>query len=182
MLESDDAVLLQRIAAGEREAFQAFYQRYGGRVLAYVRLLSRDREIAEDVVQEVFLTVWRKAASYRVERGDIPGWLYTVTRNKLVDLWRRRGRAVEDENFDLGTLLADEPGAEAHVVSLSVRKALTGLKREQREAVEMAYFGGLTYEETASRLKVPLGTLKSRIRAGLAAMRSSLLGTRGLES
>ena len=133
--------------------------------------------IYEDVVQEVFLSVWRKAASYRSDRGDVPGWLYTITRNKLVDLWRRKGAAVEDPDFDFTQLLATGPGAEAQVVSLTVRKALSALGREQREALELAYFGGLTYEETAERLALPLGTLKSRIRAGLAAMRAVLSGS-----
>ncbi len=177
MLEPADAELINRIATGDRDAFRAFYERYAARVLSYVRMLARDREVAEDVVQEVFLSVWRKAASYRSDRGDVPGWLYTITRNKLVDLWRRKGAAVEDPDFDFTQLLATGPGAEAQVVSLTVRKALSALGREQREALELAYFGGLTYEETAERLALPLGTLKSRIRAGLAAMRAVLSGS-----
>ena len=86
-----DLLLLARIAEGDLEAFQAFYDRYAGRVLAYVRQLSRHRDGAEDVVQEVFVAVWRRAASYRPDRGDPMGWLYTITRNKQVDLWRRQG-------------------------------------------------------------------------------------------
>lgn len=170
-----DLRLLERIALGERDAFQELYSRYAGKVLAYVRMLSRDSHAAEDVVQEVFLAVWRKAASFQPERGDAPTWLYTITRNKLVDHWRRRGPLTQEPDFDLG-LLADEraPGATAAEARLSVRQALTGLSRDQRQAVELAYFGGLTYEETARRLELPVGTLKSRIRAGLAAMRATL--------
>jgi RNA polymerase sigma-70 factor (ECF subfamily) len=173
-VEVSDAQLIGRIAAGDRDAFRAFYERYAARVLSYVRLLARDREVAEDVVQEVFLSVWRKSASYRADRGDVPGWLYTITRNKLVDLWRRKGGAVEDPDFDLGRLEAADPGGDGRVVSIAVRRALATLKREQREALELAYFGGLTYEETAERLALPLGTLKSRIRAGLAVLRELL--------
>ncbi len=169
-----DAELVARIAAQDAEAFRHFYDRYAGRILAYVRQISRHPEAADDVVQEVFLSVWRKAASYRPERGDVPGWLYTITRNKLVDMWRRKGGVVEADGFDFAALVGGDRGADGHVVDLSVRKALGELSREQREAVELAYFGGLTYEETARRLSVPLGTLKSRIRAGLARMRARL--------
>lgn len=169
-----DAELVARIARQDNDAFRLFYERYGGRILAYVRQISRHPEGADDVVQEVFLAVWRKAASYRPDRGDVPGWLYTITRNKLVDLWRRKGGLVEDDAFDFEALVGGDRGAEGHVVDLSVRRALAELTREQREAVALAYFGGLTYEETARRLSLPLGTLKSRIRAGLARMRARL--------
>jgi RNA polymerase sigma-70 factor (ECF subfamily) len=167
-----DAVLLGRIAEGDVESFQAFYGRYAGRVLAYARQIGRDREIAEDVAQEVFVVVWRRAASYRPDRGDTPGWLYTITRNKLVDHWRRTGDPAHLEEIDERRLAeAEEPAGD---LRLSVRQALSRVEPEQRRAIEMAYFGGLTYEETARRLELPLGTLKSRIRTGLKALRSLL--------
>lgn len=168
-----DLELLARIAAGDRQAFHAFYQRYAARVLAYVRQLTRDRAPVDDIVQEVFIAVWRKAASYRVERGDPAGWLYTITRNKLVDSWRRHGKGAETDTAEPETT----PVASAAPTSdlrLDLDQALARLSRDQREAVEMAYFGGLTYEETAQRLQLPLGTLKSRIRAGLMSMRATL--------
>jgi len=170
----DDALLLSRIAEGDREAFRLFYERYAGRILAYVRAIGRQRDAAEDVVQEVFLSVWRKAASYRPDRGDVAGWLYTITRNRLVDRWRRRGGVTEESELDFDLMASPERGAESKIVDLSVRKALAGLSADQRQALELAYFGGLTYEETAERLDLPLGTLKSRIRAGLARMRTIL--------
>lgn len=175
--EPTDAELIAAIAAEDRDAFHAFYDRYAAKVLSYVRMLARQREIAEDVVQEVFLSVWRKAPSYRPDRGDVPGWLYTITRNKLVDVWRRKGGMVEDEEFDFDQLLAPDAGGERQVVGFAVRRALGELKPEQREALTLAYFGGLTYEETAERLALPLGTLKSRIRAGLAILRGVLSET-----
>jgi len=171
-----DAELLSAIARADAEAFRAFYERWADRVLAYVRRISRDRESVEDVVQEVFVQVWRRAASFRASRGDVPGWLYTITRNRLVDRWRRTGGRREDEGFDLGGLVAAERDEGGRVVDLAVRQALSGLGPEQREAIELAYFGGLTYSETAERLGLPLGTLKSRIRAGLACMRGLLDG------
>lgn len=168
-----DAVLLGRIAAGDIDAFQAFYGRYAGRVLAYARQLSRQGDAAEDVTQEVFVAVWRRAASYRPERGDVTGWLYTITRNKLVDLWRRTGEA--NDFGELDERLAGT--AEPEDLNLSIRQALARVAPDQRRAIEMAYFGGLTYEETARRLELPLGTLKSRIRTGLKVLRSLLEGS-----
>jgi RNA polymerase sigma-70 factor (ECF subfamily) len=169
-----DAALLGRIAAGEIDAFQTFYGRYAGRVLAYARQLGRQGDAAEDVTQEVFVAVWRRAASYRPERGDVTGWLYTITRNKLVDLWRRTGETLDLAELDERRLAeAVEPGD----LQLALRQALSRVAPDQRRAIEMAYFGGLTYEETARRLELPLGTLKSRIRSGLRALRSLLEGS-----
>lgn len=176
--EPRDASLLERVAAGDLEAFHLFYERYAGRVHAYVQQLSRSREGAEDVVQEVFLAVWRKAASFRPERGDAAGWLYTMTRNKLVDGWRRAGQGAEAvEALDFQRLPAERP--ETTELLLTVRQALARVAPDQRRAIEMAYFGGLTYEETADRLNLPLGTLKSRIRTGLRAMHGVLQGRPG---
>ena len=172
---SSDRLLLACIAEGDLEAFQIFYDRYAGRVLAYVRQLSRNREGAEDVVQEVFVAVWRRAASFRPERGDPAGWLYTVTRNKLVDLWRRQGETLS--GLDGMKELSEPAGpAEGGDLRLTMHQALARVAPEQRRAIEMAYFGGFTYEETAQRLDLPVGTLKSRIRSGLKSLRVVLEG------
>jgi RNA polymerase sigma-70 factor (ECF subfamily) len=165
-----DAVLLGRIAQGDLEAFQAFYTRYAGRILTYARQLSRGRDLAEDVVQEVFVTVWRRAASFRPERGDPAGWLYTITRNKLVDHWRKLGEPADLDELDERRLAEGGPGD----LRLTMRQALSRVPSDQRRAIEMAYFGGLTYEETAKRLDLPVGTLKSRIRSGLKSLRTVL--------
>jgi RNA polymerase sigma-70 factor (ECF subfamily) len=170
--EAGDTALLKRIAGGDLEAFQTFYQRHAGRVLAYARHLSRNADLAEDVVQEVFVAVWRKAASFQADRGDPSGWLYTVTRNKLVDLWRKRGETAGLDELSLQQLA--EPMPAGSELLLTLRQALDHVPSDQRAAIEMAYFGGLTYEETAERLRLPLGTLKSRIRAGLKILRSVL--------
>ncbi|MEZ5313845.1 MAG: sigma-70 family RNA polymerase sigma factor [Thermoanaerobaculia bacterium] len=103
-----DIALLGQIAAQDSAAFRLFYERYAARVLAYVRAMGRGREQTEDVVQEVFLAVWRKAASFRRDRGDVPGWLYTITRNKLVDLWRQRPVGSDPVEADLARLPTGE--------------------------------------------------------------------------
>jgi len=173
--EAGDSVLLARIAAGDIEAFQVFYQRNAGRVLAYARQLGRRPDLAEDVVQEVFVAVWRKAASFQADRGDPCGWLYSITRNKLVDLWRKNGETTALDGLDLHRLAGPE-GQDGELL-LTMRQALTRVAPDQRAAIELAYFGGLTYEETAERLRLPLGTLKSRIRSGLKTLRLVLEGS-----
>ena len=167
--EIRDEELLAATARGDLDAFHAFYRRHAGRVLAYARRLSGEPALAEDITQEVFTAVWLRAATFRPDRGNAVCWLYTLTRNKFVDHWRRSGG-------DIGTETLDEPrhsgsstgGGDLRV---SLRQALDRIAPEQRRAIEMAYFGGLTYEETADRLSLPVGTLKSRIRLGLRTMR-----------
>jgi RNA polymerase sigma-70 factor (ECF subfamily) len=166
-----DAALLARIADGDLGAFQTFHNRYAARVASYARQLNRDRQLDEDVVQEVFTAVWTRAASFNSARGDASGWLYTLTRNKLIDLWRRSSRGGPAEEIDDRRLPARREESD---LRLTLRQALSHVSPEQRQAIEMAYFDGLTYQETAHELELPEGTLKSRIRLGLRTMRSVL--------
>jgi RNA polymerase sigma-70 factor (ECF subfamily) len=164
-------ILLARIADGDLGAFEAFHDRYSGRVATYARQLNRDRHLDEDIVQEVFTSVWTRAASFNPARGDAAGWLYTLTRNKVIDLWRRSSKGGRTEEIDDRRLAARR---EEDDLRLTLRQALSHVPPEQRQAIEMAYFDGLTYQETAHELDLPEGTLKSRIRLGLRTMRSVL--------
>lgn len=166
-----DEQLLARIAQGDLDAFQSFYDRHASRVVGYACKLARDRHLAEDVTQEVFTSVWTRAASFRPERGDAPGWLYTLTRNKFIDHWRKGSRTTTEEIDDDRLPAARGEQKDLH---LTMRQALAHVPPDQRKAIEMAYFGGLTYQETAGELELPVGTLKSRIRMGLRAMRAVL--------
>ena len=167
-----DARLLAATARGDLDAFQAFYERHADRVLAYARRAGRDAVLAQDIAQEVFLAAWNKAATYRPDRGSAPAWLYTLTRNKLVDHWRKAGRDREMDDLDDGRL--PHPEHRDRDLDLTLRQALSRVEPDQRQAIEMAFYGSLTYEETAERLALPLGTLKSRIRVGLRALRGML--------
>jgi RNA polymerase sigma-70 factor (ECF subfamily) len=171
--ETDDESLLAATARGDLEAFYQLYLRYSGRVLAYARRTCRDAALAEDVTQEVFTAVWTRAATYRPDRGSAPAWLFTLTRNKLVDHWRRSGRSAEMAALDDLRTLAQGP--EDGDLRVTLRQALAHASPEQRQAIRMAFFNGLTHEEAAARLALPLGTLKSRIRLGLRTMREALL-------
>lgn len=163
--------LLSRIADGDRCAFQTFHDRYAARVASFARQLNQDRQLDEDIVQEVFTSVWTRAASFNPERGDAAGWLYTLTRNKVIDLWRRSSKGGQAEEIDDRRLPAPR---EEDDLRLALRQALSHVSPEQRQAIELAYFDGLTYQETAHELELPEGTLKSRIRLGLRTMRSVL--------
>ncbi|MBI2840216.1 MAG: sigma-70 family RNA polymerase sigma factor [Acidobacteria bacterium] len=171
----EDRTLLAAIAIGDRGAFQQFYSRHAGRVLGYVRQLTRNPALAEDITQEAFVAVWLKAASYQADRGDPAGWLFTITRNKLVDKWRRGDRDAETDGAPILAGLADPPNPID--VRVSLRQAMSHLTDDQRRMLEMAYYGGLTYEETADALRVPVGTLKSRMRAALGQLRVILEGS-----
>jgi RNA polymerase sigma-70 factor, ECF subfamily len=169
---SIDEGLLARIAQGDLGAFQTFYERHAPRVVGYARKLARDLALAEDIAQEVFTSVWTRAGSFRPERGDAAGWLCALTRNKLIDHWRRASRLAATEEIDDRRLAGAR--SEESDLQLILRKALTRVSPEQRQAIEKAYFEGLTYQETAGELELPVGTLKSRIRLGLRVMRSFL--------
>jgi len=170
--ERRDEELLAEIACGDLAAFHLFYERYAGRIFAYACRLSRDPVLAEDIAQEVFTAVWKRAGTFQPDRGTAAAWLFTLTRNKLVDHWRRTGGGAGQEKLDEPRLPAS--GDAGGDLGLILRQALARVPPEQRQAIEMAYFNGLTYEETAGRLALPVGTLKSRIRLGLRAMRTVL--------
>jgi RNA polymerase sigma-70 factor, ECF subfamily len=170
--EPRDEELLNGTARGDLASFHTFYQRHATRVTAYAQRLCGDRTLAEDVVQEVFTAVWTRAGTYRMDRGGISTWLYALTRNKIIDLWRRFERNRQAEELDERWAGQVFPGGGD--LRLALRQALKRVAPEQRQAIELAYFGGFTYEEVAGRLDLPLGTLKSRIRLGMQKMRTVL--------
>jgi RNA polymerase sigma-70 factor (ECF subfamily) len=152
---------MKRLVNGDKLAFEAIYDRYGDLVYSTALRVLRDPHIAEDMSQEIFVRLWRKPASYVAERGRFLTWLISVTRNRAVDEIRSRGRRQRYE-----TASPEEPR--------TVRAALAELPPEQRQAIELAYFGGHTQQEIAERLGQPLGTVKTRIRLGMQKMRAAL--------
>lgn len=168
-----DSELLARIAAEDRLAFRSFYDRHSGRMLSVLRHLCGNDDLAEDLLQDVFLLVWRKAPSYRPERGEVGGWLYTIARNRVADTRRGAPRPRRLETDEVLVMPTSPPAVEDEM-RLTLQEVLASLAPEQREAVDLAYFSGLTYAETAERLALPLGTLKSRVRAALARLKESL--------
>jgi RNA polymerase sigma-70 factor, ECF subfamily len=169
-----DSELIRRAARSDHAAFDALYRRHSDRVFRIALRRLRDRGSAEDAMQETFAAVWRSAGSYRAERGSGTAWLYTVARNAIVD--RARRRPVEPS--DPPDAVFDGPGPDAETEAAWLRDrlydAVRRLPEEQRVVIELAYWRGLSQSEIADRLVLPLGTVKTRTRAGLARLADAL--------
>jgi len=176
----DEEDLLAALAAGDRAALAGLYDRYGRQAWALARRICADDDHAQDAVQEAFLAVWKGAARFDPVRGRVGTWVMTLVHHKAVDLVRRedgarrRTTALDDERTDLPSVPAAEGEALAAVTATAVRRALDTLPDEQRRALALAYFGGYTQREVASLTDSPLGTVKSRMFAGLARLRAVL--------
>jgi RNA polymerase sigma-70 factor (ECF subfamily) len=171
-----DGDLIRRVARRDANAFELLYQRYSRPVFGLALRRLGDRMRAEDAVQETFAAVWRSARTYRPERGAGAPWLYTVARNAIVD----RSRNRNEPPIEVPDTAALEPGpaerAEDSYVAWRVHRALEGLSGNERDVIELAYYGELSQSEIADFLGIPLGTVKTRTRAGLSRLADLLEG------
>ena len=178
----DDRSLVAQVTDGDAGALEALYGRYGRACFGLARRILADEQFAQDVVQEVFLTVWRDASRFDASRGGFSTWLLSMTHHKAVDSVRReenlRKRRTTAEALE--TRESDGPRVEDAVWSLlrreRVREVLATLPEPQREALVLAYFGGYTQREIAGLTATPLGTVKTRMLAGMRRMKESLDG------
>jgi RNA polymerase sigma-70 factor (ECF subfamily) len=174
--EATDSELLVRVAERDRDAFDTLYHRYVRSIFGLALRRLRDRERAEDAVQEMFAAVWRSAGTYRPERGPAAPWLYAIARNAIVDRVRGHNELPEE----VPELVSAEPGpaerAESSYVSWRVHRAMEELPEKEREVLELAYWSGLSQTEVASFLGIPLGTVKTRTRSALARLADELEG------
>jgi RNA polymerase sigma-70 factor (ECF subfamily) len=177
--EPTDGDLLQRIGAGDRDAFEVLYRRYARTVLGLALRRLGDRGRAEEAVQETFTSIWRSASSYRPERGPGAPWLYAVARHAIVDRFRARTEPAAEAPEEASTEAGPPERAEASFVSWRVHRALEELPQTERTVIELAYWGGLSQSEVADYLNVPLGTVKTRTRSGLHRLADLLEGELG---
>jgi len=186
----DDEELMERLGYRDLGAFRALYDRYGNLVYSAALRVVRDAQIAEDMVQEIFLRIWRRPDSYVAQRGRFVTWLTSVTRNRAVDEIRSRGRryrhetaSPEEQERELPAPDRNDPALRAEVSDQRrlILAALAQIPAEQRQIIELAYFGGLTQQEIAERLSQPLGTVKTRIRLGMQKLRAALTAEFKLE-
>lgn len=177
-----DRSLVALVQEGDASALEALYERYGRPCYSLARRVLGDATLAQDVVQEVFLTVWRDAARFDPERGAFSSWVLSMTHHKAVDTVRReenlRKRRTSVEVLDEADPAS--PSVDDEVWSAMrrdrVRSALAVLPEQQREALALAYFGGFTQREIAGLTATPLGTVKTRMLAGMRRLRTALEG------
>ena len=177
-VDTSDESLLTRVASGDDDALGRLYDRFGRVAYGLALRILRDERLAEDAVQDAFLTVWRQAASFRPERANARTWVLTFVHRRAVDLVRREERRRAEPlapEVEGGTGSAAE-AAELRQRREAVQRALAQLPEEQRRPIELAYYGGFSQSELADRLGEPLGTIKSRMFTGLKRLRE-LLGT-----
>jgi RNA polymerase sigma factor (sigma-70 family) len=181
---SDEALLALIPTPDGNPALAELYDRYGGVAYGLALRIIRDSALAEDAVQDAFLAIWRTARTFEAERGKPSTWILTLVHRRAVDLVRReeRRRAPAPEVTEDRALAAPSPDEEASLRErrLAVQEALSQLPQDQREALELAYYGGFTQSELSEHLSVPLGTIKSRMFAGLRRL-GDLLGEAGLD-
>jgi RNA polymerase sigma-70 factor (ECF subfamily) len=173
LMETDED-LLEQVAAGDRaDALPGLYDRYERRLYGLGLRLLPDRGLAEELVQETFVRLWRSAAQFDPARGSAETFVFTIARRIAADLWRRRSSRPIEPEPDAGRV--DPPnGVDTLVVELTVREALDTLPEAQRQVLELAYQHGLSQAEIAERIGAPLGTVKTRTYHALRAMKSAL--------
>jgi RNA polymerase sigma-70 factor (ECF subfamily) len=182
-LANDDEQLIMKVAEGDRAAFGSLYDRFSSPLYSLaLKMLANEAE-AQDILQEVFLSVWNKASTFRADRGSAFSWVVTQLRNRAIDRIRsrrRRGELLEANAPDLepsgSAVSSSADNCEISERAREVRSALSQLSDDQRQVLRLAYFEGLTQVEIAEKLEEPLGTIKARAHRGMARLRTILKG------
>ncbi|MGB0082566.1 MAG: sigma-70 family RNA polymerase sigma factor [Terracidiphilus sp.] len=175
-----DSALIERMMAGDEAALSTLYDRYSAMLFGMLMRILRDQQAAEEVLQDLFLQLWRNAAQFDAGRGSLPAWLMVSGRNRAISRLRgRRDREVlEEEEGDYANTFVSGQNIEDEAVraqlARNVSAALEQLPAEQRQAVELAYFEGMTQSEIANRTGIPLGTVKTRMRTAMQTLRQIL--------
>ena len=165
-----DASLIERTARGDRAAFEELYRRFARPVLAMAIRQLGDHGRAEDAAQETFAAIWRSARSFRAERGSGSAWLYAVARHAIIDRARQRPEPAAEAPEDAAVDASLDEQVESSWIAWRVHAAVDRLPERERVVLELAYWSGLSQTEIASYLDVPLGTVKTRTRTGLARL------------
>ena len=182
--EARDRELVQRIGRGDEEAFRGLFGRYGPSAMALARRVARQPFLAEEIVQEAFLAVWRNPSGYDQQRGSVRAWLMGMVHHRAVDAVRReesQRRRVEESMVADPVVSPDPADDVADELDLpgerkAVHEALDALPQEQRQVIELMYFGGLSQTKISEQLGLPLGTVKSRTLLGMRRLRGAIGG------
>ena len=183
----EDGELLELIIERSKDALEALYERYSRAVYSLSMHMLRNAEAAEEVTQDTFFNVWRRAPSYQSKRGTFRAWLFSIAHHRAIDeiRKRKRDRVVVQYEVDLENRPADDTTDPVKYTNSrfnlgKVKEALSELRPEQRKVVELAYFGGLTHSEISTKLDQPLGTVKTRMRLALKKLRE-VMGSQAQE-
>jgi len=176
-LRATDAALIQKIVQRDESALAALYDRYASLLSSLLNRILRDTQASEEILQDVFYQLWRNAAQFDPARGSLRGWLAVIARNRAISRLRRHNPSAGEELLETSVIVpANLENALAQQQLLGrVKSALENLPSEQRAAIELAYFEGLTHSEIASRTGDPLGTVKTRIRSAVESLKRNLL-------
>jgi RNA polymerase sigma-70 factor (ECF subfamily) len=182
--QGQDAALIERIRTGDRAAFMAFYDRFSPLLFSVAARVLGDRKEAEDVLQEIMLVIWKKSGEYDPALGSLSSWAVALTRNKALDRLRARTRrlrlieevAIMAEDADVSSTPSVNEVVHGRERAELLHSAMKDLPKDQRMAIELAFFTGLSQSDIAQRLQQPLGTIKARIRRGMLRLREQLGG------
>jgi RNA polymerase sigma-70 factor (ECF subfamily) len=175
-LKATDASLIHRIVQRDESALAALYDRYAGMLSSVLNRILRDTQAAEEILQDIFYQLWRNAAQFDSSRGSLSGWLLVIARNRALSRLRRHNPASGDELSENTVVVASnlESSVAQQQLMSKVISALDNLPKEQRAAIELAYFEGLTHSEIAQRTGDPLGTVKTRLRSAVETLKRDL--------
>jgi RNA polymerase sigma-70 factor (ECF subfamily) len=175
-LKATDASLIDRIVQRDESALAALYDRYSGMLSSVLNRILRDSQAAEEILQDIFYQLWRNAAQFDSSRGSLSGWLLVIARNRAISRLRRHNPASGDELSENTVVVASnlESSVAQQQLMTKVKSALGNLPKEQRAAIELAYFEGLTHSEIAQRTGDPLGTVKTRLRSAVETLKRDL--------
>lgn len=183
-LKKNDAVLLQRIVDGDEEALAELYDQYSSLLFGLIRTIVNNKEIAEDLLQEIFLLIWDRAASFDALKGSVYTWMITLARNKSIDKIRSKSYRLQqqyvsaDHSEPFYSSSSDEPSPYELMLleerSEIIKNALNNIPAKQREVIEIAYFEGFSQSKIAKIYNIPLGTVKTRMRQGLDKLQTLL--------
>ena len=173
-----DWSLLERVVRKDESALAALYDRYSGLVFAEAMRILRDNGAAEEILQDIFYQVWRTAEKFDPARGSLPGWLMVVARNRSISRLRRRSNrpAEELDQNAVSVSVNLETTASQNQMIGRLKSVMSGMPENQRQAIELAFFEGMTHSEIAGKTGEPLGTIKTRLRSALEVLRRSVTG------
>lgn len=179
----EDTALLEGVGARDQDALLALYRLYGNRILSLAYRILQDRSAADEVVQDTFLKLWQRPELFNPECGVLLAWLYTVSRNLALDRKRKKSRRLMEQlvdNLDFRLKGAHVPEMAAladPLLARKVREAMNALPADQRQAIELAYFQGMSQTEISTEQGTPLGTVKTRLRLGMSKLREAMTFT-----